>query len=542
VARSRGRLASRLAAPELNHRPRSARSHIGPWAPPALIASALAGIYLVLAPISADLAAATYRSNLFARAGFLAWDNRWYGGHHLPGYSLLSPALGALLGPRLLLALAAIAAAALFAMIAASAFEGVAARLAAAWFAVAVGIQMLSGRVPFYLGLAIALGAVLAAIRRHTPAAIALAAISAVASPVTGAFLAIFGVATALSGARRRGVAIVAGGLVPVVALAVLFPEGGYEPFVAGSFWPALAATAAIAILLARERRRPLASGAALYAVAEILAFAVHTPLGGNVSRLGPLLGGPLVVAVLWQRRRTALFVVAPLLAYWSLIAPVSDFITADADRSAKASYYQPLLGELARVTGGRPVRIEIPPTAAHWEAVYVAPRVALARGWERQLDTRFDALFYRSKLSSGAYRAWLAQNAVSYVALPDAPLDYAAQSEGSLIRAGAAYLVPVWRSAHWRLFAVRDATPLAAAPATLTGLSTDGFTLRAPRAGRFEVRVRFTPYWALLAGHGCVAPAPGGWTRVTGTAAGSLRVGIRFALGRVLARGARCD
>ena len=60
---------------------------------------------LIVAPPSPDLAAASYRSDLFARVGFTLWDNGWYGGHHLLGYSLLAPALGALLGPRLLAAL-----------------------------------------------------------------------------------------------------------------------------------------------------------------------------------------------------------------------------------------------------------------------------------------------------------------------------------------------------------------------------------------------------------------------------------------------------
>ena len=49
-------------------------------------------------PPAADLAAATYRSDLFARVGFTLRDHGWYAahGHYLLGYSLLSPALGAL--------------------------------------------------------------------------------------------------------------------------------------------------------------------------------------------------------------------------------------------------------------------------------------------------------------------------------------------------------------------------------------------------------------------------------------------------------------
>ena len=62
-----------------------------------------------------DLAAASYRSDLFARVGFTLWDNSWYGGHHLLAYSLLAPALGALLGPPLLAALSMMVATALFA-------------------------------------------------------------------------------------------------------------------------------------------------------------------------------------------------------------------------------------------------------------------------------------------------------------------------------------------------------------------------------------------------------------------------------------------
>ena len=64
----------------------------------------------MLAPPSADLAAQEYRADL----GLVLWDNGWYGGHHMPGYSVLFPPLAALLGPRLVGALSAVAAAWLF--------------------------------------------------------------------------------------------------------------------------------------------------------------------------------------------------------------------------------------------------------------------------------------------------------------------------------------------------------------------------------------------------------------------------------------------
>jgi hypothetical protein len=54
-------------------------------------------------------------------------------------------------------------------------------------------------------------------------------------------------------------------------------------------------------------------------------------------------------------------------------------------------------------------------------------------------------------------------------------------------------------------------------------------------------VRVRYTPYWELTSGSGCVAQASGGLTRVTLARAGTARVAARFAPGRLVSRGPRC-
>ncbi len=119
--------------------------------------------------------------------------------------------------------------------------------------------------------------------------------------------------------------------------------------------------------------------------------------------------------------------------------------------------------------------------------------------------------------------------------------LDAAGRPEAALIARGLPYLALVWRSAHWRLYAVRGATPLASAPATLTALGSDSFALAVPRAARVQVRVRYTPYWAITAGRGCVGPAPDGWTAVSAAGPGRVVVGIRFALSRIQSRRPRC-
>jgi hypothetical protein len=178
-----------------------------------------------------------------------------------------------------------------------------------------------------------------------------------------------------------------------------------------------------------------------------------------------------------------------------------------------------------------------------HWESRWVAPHLMIARGWERQLDIGRDAVFYDSKpLTPAAYHAWLAELAVSYVAVSDAKPDYSSESEARLLRrTPPPYLRELWRSRHWRLFAVLDASPLAAPPASLSAVGRESFTLLAPAAGSYVVRLRFTPYWALTRGHGCVSRAPGGWTRVQTRGAGAVELAIAFSLGRVFDRGPRC-
>jgi hypothetical protein len=543
--------------------------------PPAwTIAAALAVVYLILAPASPDLAAASYRSSLFSSAGFTLWDNSWYGGHHLLAYSVLAPALGTLIGPRLLAAISMVIATALFASVIDGWLPTRATRIAAAWFALGASVALLSSRVPFDLGLAIGLGAVLATRRRRLAIALALSVLTALASPVAGAFLALAFLAWALAGpARAWPAALTFAALAPIALLTLAFPEGGSQPFVGSAFYPEVAGVLVILALIEREHRM-LRIGVALYALALAGSFVLSTAVGGNADRLGALAAGPvaalaLVCASRWRRR--ALLVLAPFLLYWQANAPVADYVSTLSNPSVEASYYTPLIGELHALGvgyGARPARIEVVATADHWEARFLAPHVMIARGWERQLDSDHNGVFYEDRtLTPARYRAWLLNNAISYVALPDAPLDYSATAEARLLRGvhasagdaiggtensgtgggdrngngASSYLREVWRSAHWRLFVVLGAQPLAQPPAMMTSLGSDSFTIAVPRAGSMTVRVRFTPYWAISGGRGCVREAPGGWTEVQVRHAGSMHVGIDFSLERVFDHGPRC-
>jgi hypothetical protein len=531
------------------------------------LAIPLSILYLILSPPSGDLAAATYRSDLFARAGFTVWDNGWYAGHALPAYSLLAPALGAWLGVRWLLALSAVLASALFGLLSQRALPLPSARAASLVFAFGFCAELPSGRVPYDLGVAIALGAALTMSAKPRAGMLAgtlvLAVATSAASPVAGAFLALAGVAVALSqiAARRRVTAApivaAAAALITILLLALAFPEGGYEPFAAAAFWPELAAAIAIAALLPRgdlsvTGRRTLRIAACLYALALTISFLAQTPMGGNVVRLGAMFGPPVLVGALWSgtgvsiaRRpdagRLVLLALCPLLLYWQLATAVGDQVALSGDPTVQSSFYAPLRAELLRLAAGRPIRVEVPLTNAHWESAYLpGGPISIARGWERQLDTRYDSLFY-GRLSASAYRSWLHTNAIAYVAMPTAKLDSAGEQERRLIAGGLPYLRQVWSSANWRLYALRDATPLAQAPARMLAIGVDSFALTAPRPGSYEVRLHWTPYWALSSSSGCLSQAPSGFTEVQVRHAGTIRVAIEPSLGRLFSQGPRC-
>ena len=72
---------------------------------PVAIAIAFAIVYLIWQPRTVDLAAHTFRADLFGQEGFTIWNGQWYGGHHTPAYSIISPPLAWLLSPPLALAL-----------------------------------------------------------------------------------------------------------------------------------------------------------------------------------------------------------------------------------------------------------------------------------------------------------------------------------------------------------------------------------------------------------------------------------------------------
>jgi hypothetical protein len=518
----------------------NAREALRRYGEPGLVAAALGAAYLIIQPDSADHAAQVFRSGLFDREGIVTWDNFWFGGHHLPGYGILLPLLSALIGPRLVGVLAAIVAALLFSGIAYDRF-GERARLGVIWFATATSISLFTGRLTFALGVAVALGAVLSMQKGHRFLAIMFAALTPLASPVAALFLGCGVVAYAIAERRRKGLelAVVAVGVALLVSAA--FPEGGTEPFDFSSFEPAILVAIAVFVALPPEERL-LRYGVAAYGTALAAAFLIQSPMGGNATRMGSLLLGPVLAFGLYRRQRFALILLIPVLIYWQWSPVVRDLEEVNAQPSVSAGYYAPLIDFLR----GRPhrdsQRVEVLPEAHHWESAYVPDGIYIARGWERQLDRKLNPLFYQSApLTGPQYRSWLDDLGVGYVAVPRAPLDYAALGEKRLIKRGPPrYLEKVFQSKNWTVYQVHKPSPLAIG-GKMVKLTPQGFVIDASAAGTVLVRVHWTPYWSIEQGTGCVEQAPGGYTMLDITTPGRFRVGIDFTPWRAVSSGPRC-
>ncbi len=521
-----------LTASPLGRPRRPLRQTLDALGGPAVLAAALALLSVLAGWHGVDQAAQVYRVFQVRQHGLALFDSNWYGGNYPLGYSVVFPVLGAVIGLQ--------AAAVILAVVGAWAFDRLVTdylgrRPLGSWyFAASTLVQVAIGQLPYMAGQAFGLLAVLALTRRHRALAVVCGILSALCSPLAAAFLAMACLAWAWSmrSSRRWPVTTAVISMVVVLALGAFFPGAGYFPFP----WTGLVMTLLFCAVIASPlvRTTPAVRIAALlYAVSSVFSFVVPNPLGGNAVRLAESVGIPLLACFVTARDggrrlsfparlprlpartvRYAGVVVLPFIMWqW---APGLHVTTSSSNPSSQASFYRPLLDQLAAADPG-PVRLEVVPVAQHWEAAYVATHVSLARGWERQLDTADNPIFYQpGALTAASYQRWLVANGVQYVALPDAPLDYAGQGEARLLGRPVADLRLVWASRTWRLWQVTDSPGLLSGPGQLQRLASNQVTMTASR-GHLVLRVRFTPYWHVQTGDACLSPGPGpsAWTDV---------------------------
>jgi hypothetical protein len=512
-----------------------------PW----LLTIAGCAVLLALPATGGDLPAQQFYGWLARQHPTAVWNNNWYGGHVLSGYSLLFPPLAAVLGARLVGALAAIAAAWVGNTLFREAGVGTgvtgrrAAQLGSLWFAIGCLGPFVVGQMPFGVGAALALAALLAVLRERLWWAAVAALAASLSSPLVGAFLLMVALAWTVDVGLRRTAPLAAA--VAGLVMAAAFGGGGWFPFPVSALVSVLIFSG-LGLILVPHPSWTLRLSLLLYGVSAVVIFAVQNPVGGHVARLGALVGGPLAAMVLASRRRwwTLGLLVVPLFAwqFWPLGTAIS---RSFGDESSRPAYYAGLTDFLHTQDPGRG-RLEVPTLRQHWEAYYLARDFPIARGWERQLDLRDNEVLYRTDLTADELHGWLVSSGVGLVGVPDAPLDHWSHREADLIVAGQPWLTPVWSDAHWRVWRVSDSPGLVTGSARLTALEIDSFSLVADQPGTALVRIHWSPFWSVTSGHACLRESPDGWTTVQSAAPGEVTITAQWSVSAAIRPGSAGD
>ena len=517
---------------------------------------------LLLANNGGDLAAQDFWAKAAKTYPGSAYNFTWYGGMHLPSYSIGSPYLMAAIGVRTTLIVAGTLVATLTSLVIVR--SGVVRHPLIPSLLAALGMagNAVSGRATFALGMMFALGAVATVFSwplrwreldvRHTTPRVLLGALCATlatfGSPVAGFFLGLLAAAlwltadelpagtpfrvrvrTALHNllAHRR-LAAYSLGLPPVVVVvlsAVLFPFSGEQPM----HWPSVILPALMGVfvlLVAPLSWRTVRAMGPIYTLAVFVAWLVPSEIGTNVVRLGLIFGSVTLAAAwcsgesrnpfgalpgLFRRLPARLFVTLAIVTcvVWQVSAASLDAVNSRPDQ-AWTQDVDPLVAQL-EARQANLGRVEVVPSRSHIEASTMAKYFTLARGWNRQADLKRNPLFYddKSPLTASKYRDWLDQWAVSYVVVPPGAIDPSSQREADLVLGGLPYLHLVWSDTNWRLYAVNHPTPLVAPPGHLTEIDEAHMTIQVDKPGAVRIRMLYSPWLGLVRADGSLIAAP---------------------------------
>jgi hypothetical protein len=455
--------------------------------PVLAVANAIA--FLLIQPGVNDLWAARARSNAAKHGVGLTYWFSWFGGGTTPGnYSVLTPYLSALITPELLGALAAVAVTPLAAVLLRNTPHPLAgASLASA----AAGINLWSGRVPFILGCAFAVAALIAVTAQRRVWTVVLTLLSVFASPVSGAFLALGVAGSFIETKSHRAISAITVVTVGVGlgAAGLAFGTPGPEHF---SYWLCLETVAGLVLFLFARPPAYLRTAIYLSIFAALVLAVLPNGMGSNFARIAWFCLPAAVVATAGRRLGVALLATVPIMLVGAN-GTVRDLSDASQPVSQTA-YYKPLANELDQLHGLANYRVEIVTHGAHAAYDALLDHAMLARGWETQEDNALNKTLSNPLLDATSYKIWLDNNSVGYVAIPSTKRDkspeYALVDEGKL-----PYLTQVWASQDWILFRVANPTPIVAPPQDVLEYSQSHLTIRVPCACTFSVRVRYSKF-----------------------------------------------
>ena len=217
-----------------------------------------------------------------------------------------------------------------------------------------------------------------------------------------------------------------------------------------------------------------------------------------------------LLTASLAGFRPRRLVVLALAVAFAYNLVPYALLVPSRLDNNTQqASFWRPAIGFLR--THDQPgYRVEVVPTAEHWEAYWI-PKVGLpararlvpAARHRRQPRALLEASRRRGVPPAGCART---PSGTSSSARPRRSTGTAGRRRRASLRSPSSGLKVVFRSRNWTIYELPHATPLLTGPANPV-VTSFGHTVirgRVFAAGRYLLRAHYSPYLRLQGG-GCV-------------------------------------
>jgi hypothetical protein len=472
------------------------------WLRPSLIGPTLFGIgnaivWFIVRPGVNDLWAARARASAVRHGVGLDYWFSWFGGGSTPGnYSIVTPYLCAAIGTEVVGALSAVAAVVLVCIV----LRNTPHETTAAWYgAIGVLCTMWSGRIPFLLGSAFAIGALVAVRHGKRSLTVVLTLLSIAASPLAGAFL-VLGLSGTFLTTRTKAYRPIIAYAAVTAGLALLlsslaFGTPGPQPFTDGLF---LELCVAFVVLFAGPPDH-LRTMFWVTVIAVVVLWAIPNGVGSNIARF---VWFCLPVAVLALSR---LHVVVSAVLVTPLVF-IGAFTTGTDvrhayDPAASGQFYKSLADRLDRIPDLETFRVELVDHGARAGYEALLDHAMLARGWETQEDTALNRALTQDPLNPITYKAWLDNNAVGYVALPSSTAG--PYPEYKLVASGPpSYLTRIWWNTEWDLFRVEDPTPIVAPPASVLAHDQKSMTLRIPCDCALAVRLHYSRFLTAVLQH----------------------------------------
>jgi hypothetical protein len=473
-----------------------------------------------------DAAAHLYKIALLNEGQQVFWDNNWYGGaYQIVSYGFIFYWLAQFVSYSVIVIVSAGALPVLFYLYMRRVYR-VTHFLPAIVLAIVLAIYLANGQDPFLFGLALMMGGLVLVSYRYPFLAALSMGFAAFANPLAAIVGGVFLIAlTASRPGLRPSLVKLALYLLPFVVLRVastiLFWEPASYTYSAGEVlgYVVFGVVGALATRLSLDpERRSLETLFVTFSAAALLvAFIPGNPLGGNVGRFGLVFGVSLLLCIrdIALPRRVAVPLLCAI-AVGQVLTPALHYVHVARDSSTHEEFFAPALA-FADSHRDPDYRSHVVALDTHWEAYYFSINdLPITRGWYRQDDALHNDVLARDDFTADEYVDWLRSMGVKYVYLPQAPLDRSGERETAILTASPEFAVAA-TVPGWTIYELRNPASMVVplrrnGRGSVVAIDHQAVTLDVERAGPYQVKVSYSPYWEVTEGAASVAEGDDGF------------------------------